>query len=85
MEESPKTVFVTRYALTSGITECEVARERDDGSIVVKSYLGLEYTFNPGDFADTKEQAITMVRVARDRKIKSLKRQIDKLEAMTWE
>jgi hypothetical protein len=83
-----KTVFVTKFALTDGIRECQV-KEKQYGSsnyIVVKWPGGLneEYMFSVKDCSDTLDEAKKVADAMRVKKIASLKKQVKKLEALKF-
>lgn len=86
MTETPKTVFVTKYALTGGIVEREVI-DLYDGGMVRARMKGAPNNyalyFRP-DYALSREDAIKQADDKRDRKLASLRKQIAKLEAMTF-
>jgi len=92
MEEvtTPTTVWITKYALTAGIQECElisfVGGTGTKLAVDVKWPGGYnnEAMFFGTDWHDTKEKAIADAIKKRDRKIKSLEKQIAKLKAMTF-
>ena len=77
--------WITKYALTDGIIEAEgepygfewVSASWDDG------YRCGD--FEQGEWFDTKERAIQKAEGMRQKKIASLKKQIEKLEEMRFE
>lgn len=83
-------VWITKYALTQGIIEAETncngwAEEiyafwRKDN----KNYSGFFCKSN-FDFFSDKKSAIARAEAMRQKKIESLKKQINKLEAMKFE
>lgn len=82
-------VFITKYALTKGIIEKEVKISVCEGPIGVFS----EYAKAKDDYAGyfigndafyELDKAIDKAEKMRDRKILSLKRQITKLEGMSF-
>ncbi len=86
MGEMPKTVFVTKYALTDGIKEREFSRYWMAGCAVVKVAGGLngEMLLHKGDFALTSREAVERAETMKAKKLASLRKQIAKLEAMTF-
>jgi hypothetical protein len=78
-------VFITKYALTTGIFECVM-----DVRTETKSCYGRPdgYYFNVmfcgNDFHLTKEEALLDCEKRRLKKIKSLKKQIEKLEKLSF-
>lgn len=76
-----KTVYITKYALTSGVIMCEMELKNNGKSCYGKP-TGYEYhtSFFANEFHLTKESAIEDIEKRRKSKIESLKKQIDKLE-----
>ena len=78
-------VWITKYALTDGIIEAEgescglewVSASWDNG------YRCND--FEQGEWFDTKERAIQKAEEIRQKKIASLKKQIEELEGMRFE
>lgn len=77
-------VWVTKYALTSGIQEHDV--EDDGGNMVrVRGAQCAQYFHGEGrEWHRTCEGAIAKAREMRDAKIAALARQMEKLRAMDW-
>lgn len=71
--------YITKYALTDGIIEKE-------GEIVKDTYFNVRKYgfFSKGDYFFTKEEAIEKAEQMRLKKIESLKKQILKLEKLTF-
>jgi hypothetical protein len=86
MSEAPKTVWVTKYALTKGLVEQSVYRacavgyhtSHRQGRVTTYDFVGLR------DCADTREAALTRANEMKAAKIASLKRQIAKLESLEF-
>lgn len=79
-------VFLTKYALSSGIEEVELIREfKVDNMkfVYVKDKHG-SYKIGSEAFF-TKEDAIKQAEIMRLKKIESLKKQIKKLENLKFE
>lgn len=76
-------VWITKYALTGGIREAEV-EDVGDGMILDRRH-GLPTYFHPGNWFATPEAAVARARTVRDLKVASLRRQITRLEALTFE
>ena len=79
-------VWITKYALTKGIIEAD-ARLTSSDSISIKelnSDLNSNW-FYKGDWHSDKESAIKKAEEMRQKKIDSLKKQIEKLERMRFE
>lgn len=83
------TVFVTKYALSEGIKECEVLRDdrETDGFVRVAWPGGLNggMLIYSSDAHDSMEDALVAADAARIKKVASLKKQIAKLEAKRFE
>lgn len=80
-------IYVSKYALSSGIIEVDA--EVETTTIFkkgIKAYDHKNYRgFYNDDFWLTKEEAITNAEAKRKKKITSLKKQIQKLEKLTWQ
>lgn len=77
-------VWITKYALTQGILEVEAKDLGDDMIKTVEKYPSY-YSKEGRDWHRTKESAISKAEEMRQKKIASLKKQIEKLEAMKFE
>ena len=85
--------WITKYALTDGITDGEVIAEHKirENPIEIKiKYLcknavGDQFYLDSDDFCYTYECAIEKAEEMRQKKIESLKKQIEKLEEMKFE
>jgi hypothetical protein len=73
-------IYVTKYALTAGIKEHEAEISSSGGAYVNGLYGG----FFGNDFWDNEEEAKKHANVMRLKKIASLKKQIEKLEKLTF-
>lgn len=78
-------VWITKYALTDGIIEAE-------GEPYGLEWVSVNWDngcqcndFEQGEWFDTKERAIKKAEEMRQKKIASLKKQIEKLEMMRFE
>lgn len=84
-------VWITKYALTQGVYEAEViddCRDTDPSGnmIAVKEESFTPYYHGKGkEWHETKESAISKAEQMRQKKISSLKKQIEKLEKMKFE
>ena len=79
-------VWITKYALTSGIIETEAEECGDDMVRVHNSTFCDSYYHKEGrEWHRTKESAIAKAEEMRKKKIDSLQKQIKKLENMKFE
>ena len=86
-------VWITKYALTRGIIEAEIIEQwnvRNDPVCVMVKYLcqfknSDKYVLDSDDFCFDYECAIQKAEEMRQKKIASLKKQIEKLERMRFE
>ena len=86
-------VWITKYALTDGITDGEVIAEhkiRENPietkiKYLCKNAVGDQFYLDSDDFCYTYEAAIQKAEEMRQKKIESLKKQIKKLEEMRFE
>lgn len=85
MSDQPKTVFVTKYALTGGIVE-GAAQDRGSTGYAYVKLPGHAYgsTMSSKDYAPTREEAVKQAEAKRQAKIASHERSIAKLRAMTF-
>lgn len=79
-----KTYWITKYALTDGIFEIE-SELYNDGMVMDSRKNPLRVYYHTGDFHDTHELAIAKAEKMRAAKIKNLRKQIEKLEALKFE
>ena len=77
-------VFITKYALTSGIKELEVTTTDRSPSMVSGTGLFENYHGEGREWHKTLEGAKDRAELMRDLKITSLKKQINKLEKMVF-
>ena len=79
-------VWITKYALTDGIIEAD-ANPVLCGSVCISDIISpvLCRILNEGEWHSDKKQAIDKAEEMRQKKIESLKKQIDKLERMRFE
>lgn len=80
-------VFITKYALTYGIYETEGDLIRDDDMFVqrAESPNSFDQYFHGKDFHADKESAILRAEEMRAAKLKSLQKQIDKIQKLNFE
>lgn len=76
-------VWITKYALTSGILEKE-AEVCTDNMISVKDTGYYTVYFHGNEWHKSRESAIAKAEEMRKKKIASLKKQIEKLEKMEF-
>lgn len=77
-------VWITKYALTQGIFE-QKAELCEEGMIEVKAEHTTYYHGEGKDWHRTKESAVKRAEEMRQKKIASLKKQIERLEEMRFE
>lgn len=83
MKETLITVWITKYALTSGIIEIEARVCNND--MIEYGELHLEYVHGEGtQWHRSHETAIFRAEEMKIKKIKSLQKNIKKLEDMTF-
>lgn len=75
-----KKVFVVKYLFTEGIEEVFVKLTSIPDMVVEDKKWGR--TFHKGDWFDNKEDAISKAKLMKDKKIKSLEKQISKVKAI---
>lgn len=83
-----KTVFITKYALTDGILQRDTVGPVDEEryvTVVWPDGLNGVAHFGRNDWYDTRDFAVKRAEQMRQAKIKSLQKQITKLEAMKFE
>lgn len=78
-------VYITKYALTKGIL-IKDAEDRYEGMIRIKrsSCFYTQY-FNVPDWHKTKKAAIKQANEMKKKKIASLKKQLNRIQALTFE
>ncbi len=80
-----QTVFITKYALTSGIDEVVMdVKETPFRKHCYGKWNGFNKSFFNNDFHLTKEEALADAEKKRIKKIESLKKQIIHLEEMSF-
>lgn len=79
-------VWITKYALTKGIIEADGELISSDSVSILNRGLSLPtHWFYKGDWHSGKQSAIKKAEEMRQKKIESLKKQIEKLEEMRFE
>lgn len=77
-------VYITKYALSDGILEKEAEEcDRFPGMIITDD--GAHFHGEGKNWTRTKEAAVARAQEMKAKKIKSLKKQIEKLERMKFE
>lgn len=74
-------VYVTQYAFTDGVTIEEVERTTNVSTVVKRSAVSRICIFKP-NWHETREEAVERVAVMREKKIRSLEKQLRKLQAL---
>ena len=74
-------VYITKYALTRGILETDGATVEGIPSMAETNFG----YFHGDDWHETKEEAIKRAEEMRTKKIASLRKQIEKLEALKFD
>ena len=80
-------VWITKYALTRGIYQRHVEvcdPETSPDGMIVSATTGYPAYFRKQDWRHTREEAAARAHEMRVKKIAALKRQIKKLESMTF-
>jgi len=82
-------VWITKYSLTQGIIESEAEQCLDtcpSGSMILRKTPGNynEFYHRP-DWQQTREAAVARAEVMRKKKLASLRKQISKLEALSFD
>ena len=78
-------VWITKYAMTSGIKEIE-CEDCENGAVKETENPFPKFYHDEGkEWHRTKESAIQKAEEMRQKRIKSLKKQIEKLERMRFE
>lgn len=77
-------VYITKYALSDGILEKD-AEECDRFPGMIRTDDGAHFHGEGKDWTRTKEAAVVRAQEMKSKKIKSLKKQIEKLERMKFE
>jgi hypothetical protein len=78
-------VWITKYALTSGIFEVDAETCTSPSLIAVRKPGELTAYFHNNDWHKSKEDAIARAEEMRAKKIASLRKSIAKLEAMSFD
>lgn len=77
-------VWITKYALTTGIYEIEAEITENGSAFDMHASLPTFYNKEGKDWHRTKEDAIQKAEAMRQKKIVSLKKQIEKLEKLKF-
>lgn len=86
MAEPLRSVWVTKYALTRGIAECEVLAAPDWSYVVWVRWPsdGLSTSTTTTERHPTREAALARANEMKAAKIASLRRQIERLESLEF-
>lgn len=80
-------VYITKYALTEGITERELVKGFDSGGMIAVEWPGAVNNvmyFHGRDWYNTRVAAVGRANEMRKKKIASLRKSITKLEALAF-
>ncbi len=79
-------IYITKYALTKGITEHEIAFTDSNDCVRVEPVGDYSYAFylHKGEWFDNLPEAIANANDRRTKKIKSLEKQIWKLRSLEF-
>jgi len=78
-------VWITKYALSRGIFEMDVRSQSEDGKAVYGKAWDQCFHGQGIEWCKTKTEAIAIAEGMRQKKIDSMKKQIEKLEKMKFE
>jgi len=82
-DQPTKTIYVTKYALTRGVLKVEARTTSIGGLMAYRSADGMLTTYvHPKDYEVLETAAMIKGRRMIESKIRSLKRQIEKLDTM---
>jgi hypothetical protein len=78
--------FITRYALTKGIFEIEAKIADHHKRIIMQTVdaKGINCYYHAREWWESREEAVKQARKMRDRKVESLRKQIEKLKEMEF-
>jgi hypothetical protein len=79
-------VWITKYALTKGIYQVVVEHTTREESVQTlnDSFFSHKQYFHSGEWHATREDAVSRAEQMRDKKIKSMKKMISRLENMDF-
>lgn len=77
-------VFITKYALTEGITEVDAELCDIPGMILVKKKGYFDSYYHGEDWHRTRESAVKRAELMRDKAIKSAEKKIQKLKNLQF-
>lgn len=77
--------YITKYALTSGIIQTEGEITSNGALFDMRASVPIYYHGEGKEWHRTKKEAIARAEEMRQKKIASLKKQIDKLERMKFQ
>lgn len=76
-------VWITKYALTKGVSEKEAEISTFSSMCTITTEWGLDYYHKP-DWHESREDALAQAEKMRTARIDSLKKQIAKLQGMRF-
>ena len=79
-----KRVWISKLALSKGVYEMEVVRVSEDGKTVYGHVWNEAYRGEGREWHRTKEEAMKRAKVLKEKKIASLRKQIDKISALDF-
>jgi hypothetical protein len=77
-------IYVTKYALTSGIQIYDANLIQDTKICVVEVNSSSSMYFHDNEWHEDKESAVKQAEIMKDKKIKSLKKSLEKIEKLKF-
>lgn len=78
-------IYVTKYALTTGVFTSDASVSTDGKSAKFKDANGFNWYLYGNDFQLTKSEALERAEEMRTRKLQSLNKQVKKISLMEFE
>ena len=75
-------IYITKYALTSGIIEDEGKETEINGMIKA---VGMNMLILKPDWHESRDEAVKRANVMKEKKILSLKKQLTKVSKLSWD
>jgi Ni,Fe-hydrogenase III large subunit len=82
-QKEQRTVFLHKNSLAKGIQEVKLTVENNNG-LLSQKVNGCIHCYHRSEYSDTLEEAIDKAESMRLAKIKSLKKQLERLENMVF-